>query len=169
MRSIGLVDSGYPSQYQTYRVPDPEAPYPQDYIIDKQGRVHYWEGEYDPQKCTDVIEDLLAYVPPVTVTAVPDSTQIQPGGTLGYTVTLVNNTGTVQTIVARVDAILTDGNRMVLEGPRPVQMNAGGVINVHMTRLVPGYAQSGSYSLKVKVATSSGDVLDVDGFGFVIN
>lgn len=159
----------HPPVYSKYRVPNPEAPYPQDYIIDKQGRVRYWEGEYDAQKCIETIEELLAYEPPVTVTVVPDSTQVQPGGTLGYTITLVNNTAAVQSCVGKIEAILTDATRLPVEGPRPIQISAGGVIQVHLSRTVPGYAQSGKYSLKVKIGDASGDVWDVDGFGFEIN
>jgi hypothetical protein len=41
-------------------VPDPYAPYPQDYIIDQEGIVRYWSAEYDPQKIISVIDELLA-------------------------------------------------------------------------------------------------------------
>ena len=45
--------------YQTYRVPVPEAPYPQDYIIDQDGIVRYWSDEYDPQEIIKIIDQLL--------------------------------------------------------------------------------------------------------------
>jgi hypothetical protein len=45
--------------YSLYRVPNPEAPYPQDYIIDQQGIVRYWSDEYDPQEIMNVIDGLL--------------------------------------------------------------------------------------------------------------
>jgi hypothetical protein len=57
-RFIGLVDNQ--GVYGTYRVPNPEAPYPQDYIIDQQGIVRYWSDEYDPQEIISVIDGLLA-------------------------------------------------------------------------------------------------------------
>lgn len=57
MRFVGLEDpSG--AQYSTYRVPDPLAPYPQDYVIDADGVVRYWSREYDPQHVTQVIDQL---------------------------------------------------------------------------------------------------------------
>lgn len=56
-RFIGLVDNQ--GVYGTYRVPHPEAPYPQDYIIDQQGIVRYWSDEYDPQEIINVIDGLL--------------------------------------------------------------------------------------------------------------
>lgn len=40
-------------------MPVPEAPYPQDYIIDQNGIVRYWSDEYDPQKIIKTIDDLL--------------------------------------------------------------------------------------------------------------
>jgi len=43
-------------------VPRPEAPYPQDYIIDQQGIVCYWSDEYDPQKIIKIIDRLLLSV-----------------------------------------------------------------------------------------------------------
>ena len=56
-RFVGLFDSI--GVYMTYRVPIPEAPYPQDYIIDRDGIVRYWADEYDPQEVIAVIDNLL--------------------------------------------------------------------------------------------------------------
>lgn len=58
MRFDGLVDNGSQT-YQTYRVPEPEAPYPQDIIIDQFGRIAYWSWEYDPQEIIETIDYLL--------------------------------------------------------------------------------------------------------------
>lgn len=58
MRSVGLEDH-LNSVYSAYRVPDPEAPYPQDYVIDQNGIVRYWSWEYDPQEVMRVIDRLL--------------------------------------------------------------------------------------------------------------
>ena len=59
MRFVGLRDATN-SVYGTYRVPDPEAPYPQDYVIDQDGVVRYWSWEYDPQEVIRTIDELLA-------------------------------------------------------------------------------------------------------------
>ncbi len=56
-RYVGLIDNI--GVYNTYRVPSPEAPYPQDYILDQQGIVRYWSDEYDPQKIIKIIDQLL--------------------------------------------------------------------------------------------------------------
>ena len=59
-RFPGLHDPG--SQlYNIYRVPNPEAPYPQDYIIDQEGRIAYWLDEYDPQEIIRIIDNLLGF------------------------------------------------------------------------------------------------------------
>jgi hypothetical protein len=57
MRFVGLVDSS--GVYQAYRVPNPQAPYPQDYVIDQQGVVRYWSDQFDPQEVIRVIDRLL--------------------------------------------------------------------------------------------------------------
>ncbi len=57
MRFVGLVDSS--GVYQSYRVPNPQAPYPQDYVIDQQGVVRYWSDQFDPQEVIRVIDRLL--------------------------------------------------------------------------------------------------------------
>jgi hypothetical protein len=58
MRFVGLVDSS--GVYQAYRVPNPQAPYPQDYVIDQQGVVRYWADQFDPQEVITVIDRLLS-------------------------------------------------------------------------------------------------------------
>jgi hypothetical protein len=57
MRYVGLVDSS--GVYQAYRVPNPQAPYPQDYVIDQQGVVRYWSDQFDPQEVIGAIDRLL--------------------------------------------------------------------------------------------------------------
>jgi len=57
-RYLGLIDNI--NLYQSWRVPQPQAPYPQDYIIDQNGYVRYWSDEYDPKEIRKVIDRLLA-------------------------------------------------------------------------------------------------------------
>jgi len=59
MRYVGLVDSGS-VVYQDYRLPNPTAPYPQDYIIDQQGVVRYWSDQFDPKEVIATIDRLLS-------------------------------------------------------------------------------------------------------------
>ncbi len=167
VRATGLHDP-YPSNYQVYRVPDPEAPYPQDYIIDKQGIVRFWEGEYDARICIDVIEELLEYQPPVTVDVEPDSTQVQPGGSLGYQLTLKNTTASGQDIEVSIVIINPDSTRDTVTGPQQVHLNAGKEISAHLSTDISGSAPLGSYSLKVLIGSLQSEVWSVDGFGFQV-
>ncbi|MBN2537465.1 hypothetical protein JXB37_04210 [candidate division WOR-3 bacterium] len=59
MRYVGLIDPTS-SLYGSWRVPQPEAPYPQDYVIDQQGVVRYWSDQFDPQAVMATIDRLLA-------------------------------------------------------------------------------------------------------------
>ena len=59
MRFVGLIDPTS-SLYGSWRVPQPLAPYPQDYIIDQQGVVRYWSDQFDPQAVMATIDRLLA-------------------------------------------------------------------------------------------------------------
>ncbi|MGB7054850.1 MAG: T9SS type A sorting domain-containing protein [bacterium] len=74
-RFIGLVDNQ--GVYGTYRVPNPEAPYPQDYIIDQQGIVRYWSDEYDPQELIRVIDGLLATSVEENESEVPEQSELR--------------------------------------------------------------------------------------------
>jgi hypothetical protein len=56
-RYVGLVDST--GVYSRWRVPNPTAPYPQDYIVDQQGVVQYWSDQFDPQGVIKTIDRLL--------------------------------------------------------------------------------------------------------------
>jgi len=57
MRFTGLIDGS--GVYSTYRVPHAEAPYPQDYIVDRDGIVRYWSDQFDAQEVIATIDRLL--------------------------------------------------------------------------------------------------------------
>jgi hypothetical protein len=59
MRFVGLADPG-DTVYGDWRVPQPTAPYPQDYVIDQQGVVRYWSDQFDPWEVIATIDRLLA-------------------------------------------------------------------------------------------------------------
>ncbi len=59
MRAVGLIDPSS-SVYNSWRVPNPTAPYPQDYIIDQAGVVQYWSDQFDPWEVIRTIDRLLA-------------------------------------------------------------------------------------------------------------
>lgn len=151
-----------------YLAPNPEAPYPLDFIIDKEGRVGYWETAFDVQDVIGVIEELLAYKPPVTVDTVPDGTNIHPGGVIGYGVTVTNNTAQDRTFQAWAEEIQPDSLRLQLWGPIQVFLKAGDTKNVHLYESLPGTSPPGSYSLKVKVGASQQEAWDVASVDFTV-
>lgn len=59
MRFTGLIDPSS-NVYRAWRVPNPTAPYPQDYIIDQEGVVRYWSDQFDPRAVIATIDRLLA-------------------------------------------------------------------------------------------------------------
>ncbi len=69
---LTLVDPGS-GVYQMYRVPDPEAPFPQDYVIDQNGIVRAWNDRYEPQEIIALVDSLLGVTPTPapTMTATP--------------------------------------------------------------------------------------------------
>lgn len=58
-RPVGLIDPSS-SLYNSWRVPQPLAPYPQDYVIDQEGIVRYWSDQYDAQAVIETVDRLLA-------------------------------------------------------------------------------------------------------------
>ncbi len=166
VRYTGLIDSA--GLYGIYRVPDPEAPYQQDYIIDKQGKIGYWEVEYDYRECLETIEKFLKYNPTVNVDVVPDAAQVHPGDNLEYTVTFTNNTDIDQLFHATLEEIQPNSNRVMLWGPVLFNVPGGSTVMVPLSESIPGNAPLGSYSFKVKIGTAQDGVWDVDGFGFKV-
>ena len=59
---------GATTTYNLYRQPGATSPYPLDYVIDQEGRVAYFNTEYDPEAMVAVIDQLLAHPAPVDST-----------------------------------------------------------------------------------------------------
>ena len=51
---------GASTAYNLYRQPGGTSPYPLDYVIDQEGRVAYFNTEYDPEAMVATIDELLA-------------------------------------------------------------------------------------------------------------
>ncbi len=62
--------------YWRYQQAGASSPYPLDYIIDPQGRVAYFNTEYDPDRMTQIIDDLLGISPEIRVE--PESLDFGP-------------------------------------------------------------------------------------------
>lgn len=123
MRYLGLID---PSSgvYNSWRVPDPTAPYPQDYIIDQQGRVAYWNDQFDPQAVITTIDRLLG-------------SGVEEGGT--HDVTRLTHSATVVHGMLQVPASSLMPNALCplldIAGRRVLDLHPGGN---DVSRLAPG-------------------------------
>ncbi len=167
LRSIGLIDK-LNKVYGAYGCPNPKAPYPQNYIIDKEGKVRYWETEFNIQKSITVIERCLKQVVPVTVKVRPESRNLPPGSILTYTLHFQNNTVDPQDFFCMIEEILPDSSRATLWHPRPLHLDAGSPMTLKVEETIPGTMPPGEYSLIVKVGTFQSDAWDVDGFNFLV-
>ena len=117
----------------------------------------------------DVTEaDFQAY-PIVGVTLIPDSTSVARGGTLGYTVTVKNNTNASQTFQYWTYVTLPNANRYPatgeLFGPVNVTLNPGQTKNAHLTHNIPNTAPLGTYTYYGQVGPYP-VVRDSDSFNF---
>jgi len=95
--------------------------------------------------------------PAVTVTLTPDTVSVARGGTLGYTINVINTTATTQCIDYWEDAILPNGTTFpasgALFGPVHVCLNGNATRNVHMAKGVPTKAPVGAYVYNGKTGT----------------
>ena len=60
-----VMDAG--ATYLYYLQDGAVSPYPLDYIIDQEGRVAYFDSEYDPDRMITVIDELLGKTPEIRV------------------------------------------------------------------------------------------------------
>ncbi|MBI4654718.1 MAG: right-handed parallel beta-helix repeat-containing protein [Nitrospirae bacterium] len=111
------------------------------------------------------------YISNVSVTLVPDSTSVPQGGTLGYTVTVTNNTASSQTFQYWTYVTLPNGSRYPttgeLFGPVAVTLTAGQTKSAHLTHGIPTTASLGTYTYYGNVGTYP-TVWDADSFTFTV-
>ncbi len=168
-RFPGLYDQGS-SVYRNYRVPHPEAPYPQDYIIDRDGNVAYWSDEYDPQEIIRIIDRLLGSSQ-IRINLSPHNppVQIAPGGgSFTYTVELVNNDSNPHTIDGWIDAVLPSG---AVFGPIVLRtglyLPPGAALSRDLTQNVPANAPTGNYTYQANAGSYPDSIAASDSFPFV--
>lgn len=72
-----------------------QSPFPLDYIIDQDGIIQYIATEYNPDEIIQVIEELLGFTEPpsLTVSCLLLDNRVPEGGYLPFEVTVENNTG----------------------------------------------------------------------------
>jgi hypothetical protein len=107
----------------------------------------------------------------VSVTLTPDSTTIPRGGTLGYTVTVKNNTTSSQTFQYWTYVKLPNGNRYPpsgeLFGPKTVTLSAGQTRSAHLSQKIPNTAPLGTYKYYGNVGPYP-TIWDSDSFDFTV-
>lgn len=167
-RFPGLVDNV--GVYGTYRVPHPEAPYPQDYVIDQEGKIAYWSVEYDPQEVIRVIDRLLEQGSNLAIQLDPVNPPIvipAGGGSFDYNISVTSGS-TSMTFEVWCMATLPNGSPFgPVLGPVSVTLPAGVTIDRDRTQVVPGGAPAGDYTYDAYAGTYPNVVLDSDSFPFM--
>jgi hypothetical protein len=169
-RFPGLYDPGS-SQYNVYRVPHPEAPYPQDYVIDQEGRVAYWSIEYEPQEIMQVIDRLLEQSSPIVIELTPINPPIvipSGGGNIDFDVYLENVSASPQNFDAWI-AIVYEGGAPTTAIQRAFSNYLPGWAINRLGNFfpVPGSYVAGNYTFTGKVGTHPDDVWAASGFPFI--
>ncbi len=110
--------------------------------------------------------------PAVSLTLVPDASSIAAGGTLGYTVTLVNNTAITQCVSYWENLTLPGGTPYPpageLFGPLSICVNANASKAAHLTKAIPLSAPIGAYVFNAFAGSPYPVVSDTGGFNFSI-
>ena len=105
----------------------------------------------------------------VSVSLAPDSTSVPRGGTLGYTVILINTTNSSQTFKYWTYIKLPNSSRYPstgeLFGPVTVTLSAGQSRNAHLTHSIPTIAPLGTYTYFGQIGAYP-VVFDSDSFQF---
>lgn len=104
----------------------------------------------------------------VHVGADPDETVIPQGGTLGYEWTLVNTTGTVQSIWARSRVRLPGGTVIPHLGPIPVTLEPWQEVSGHRSEPVPAGAPIGEYRYMIEIGLPPNILIDEESFTFTV-
>jgi len=106
----------------------------------------------------------------VSVLLLPDTTVVEQGGILGYTVTLINTTPESRTFYGQAEVTLPGGEQYAgnpVLGPTRIVLGPGQLVERHIEHHVPGAAPTGFYVYTVKIGTPSG-VWDEGRFQFQV-
>jgi len=116
-----------------------------------------------------VFENALKWaagMPSVTINLVPDAVFYHPGGTLGYTAILANQTDVAQTFWGKVVADVPGIGQVEVISPRPVTLGPGAYIEKHMAHPIPMAAPLGTYAATAMIGQPPDDLWDQDTFQF---
>ncbi|MFQ5353834.1 MAG: hypothetical protein ACE5DR_02705, partial [Thermodesulfobacteriota bacterium] len=103
----------------------------------------------------------------------PDTTAVTQGGTLGYTVSVLNTTAITQCFDYWENMTLPGGKGYPangeLFGPLNVCVNANATKTAHLTQALPVSAPLGTYVLNAFVGSRYPNVLEAAGFNFDVS
>jgi len=112
---------------------------------------------------------ILPEGPDITVSLIPDATEIPRGGTLGLSASVTNNGSTVQTFLFATRATLPNGHKTgYLYGPISVNLNPGQTKSGHISHTVPATATVGQYIYHGYVGDYDVGIFDEDSFNFSV-
>jgi hypothetical protein len=104
--------------------------------------------------------------PAVALNVVPDAVFYSPGGSLGYTAILANQTSSPQTFWGRVTADVPGVGQVVVVSPMHVTLPPNAFVQKHMAHPIPNAAPLGTYTVTVTIGTPPANVWDEDSFQF---
>lgn len=106
----------------------------------------------------------------ISVMLSPDTTAVDRGGILGYTVTIINTTSESQTFYGQAEVTLPGGEQYPgnpVIGPIQLTLGPGQLVERHIENEIPNEAPLGFYVYTVKIGSPSG-LLDEDRFQFQV-
>ncbi len=111
-------------------------------------------------------EDHLVYAE-----LIPDAQEVEPGGELGYTIEIVNQTDETLTIELVAGVILPNGHPYKgnpVAGPQDITLQPHQERTIHITHTTPGSAPAGRYVYFVRTTVPSEDDILIRSFWFDI-
>jgi hypothetical protein len=107
-----------------------------------------------------------AVLPKVSVAVAPDTVPViipARGGSVGYTIDLVNNTPRSQTFDLWGQTVLPGGRARTTFAPRSMTLNPHQSVNAHYNMQIPARAPAGNYTFVLRVGTAPAQTWD-DGY-----
>ncbi len=102
----------------------------------------------------------------LTIYMTPDATEIEPGGQLGVTYTLINRWVQREPFWLRTETVLPDGSTRGIIGPTRYELPLNNTVRRRVVHQIPGSAPPGRYGYTSQIGFPPGSVYDKDSFGF---
>jgi hypothetical protein len=115
---------------------------------------------------------LRPQAPPVSVAMMPQATELQPGETLSYVVTIVNHTDASITFSGYADVALPGGypyQGNPVRGPTTISLAPNEAKSWSIEHVIPSAAPYGTYLYEGIVENVFGHEIDRDDFNFTVN